>query len=95
MCVCPSALFLCSFQSWLYTVEHMRGSDSVVLTEDSVKMASHFCLPVTDLIDLKLLSLIIEKGMVGMNRVREMEGLCSWLVTTLNSVCLSIIFYYE
>uniref|UniRef100_H3D1N9 Anaphase-promoting complex subunit 5 n=1 Tax=Tetraodon nigroviridis TaxID=99883 RepID=H3D1N9_TETNG len=31
--------------SWLYTLEQMRGSDSTVLTEDSVKMAAHFCLP--------------------------------------------------
>lgn len=34
-------------QSWLYTLEQMRGSDSTVLTEDSVKMAAHFCLPVS------------------------------------------------
>ncbi|KAK0147034.1 Anaphase-promoting complex subunit 5 [Merluccius polli] len=31
--------------SWLYTLEQMKGSDSSVLTEDSVKMAGHFCLP--------------------------------------------------
>ncbi|XP_028850904.1 anaphase-promoting complex subunit 5 [Denticeps clupeoides] len=31
--------------SWLYTLEKMKGSDSWVLTEDSVKMATHFCLP--------------------------------------------------
>uniref|UniRef100_A0A4W6F5G9 Anaphase-promoting complex subunit 5 n=1 Tax=Lates calcarifer TaxID=8187 RepID=A0A4W6F5G9_LATCA len=31
--------------SWLYTLEQMKGSDSTVLTEDSVKMAAHFCLP--------------------------------------------------
>ncbi|KAG7273792.1 hypothetical protein CRUP_012810 [Coryphaenoides rupestris] len=31
--------------SWLYTLEQMKGSDSSVLTEDSVKMAAHFCLP--------------------------------------------------
>ncbi|XP_072301533.1 anaphase-promoting complex subunit 5 [Eucyclogobius newberryi] len=30
--------------SWLYTLEQMKGSDSTVLTEDSVKMAVHFCL---------------------------------------------------
>ncbi|KAF3851011.1 hypothetical protein F7725_012783 [Dissostichus mawsoni] len=30
---------------WLYTLEQMKGSDSTVLTEDSVKMAAHFCLP--------------------------------------------------
>uniref|UniRef100_A0A8C9R1V3 Anaphase-promoting complex subunit 5 n=1 Tax=Scleropages formosus TaxID=113540 RepID=A0A8C9R1V3_SCLFO len=31
--------------SWLYTLEQMKGSDSSVLTEDSVKMAAHFGLP--------------------------------------------------
>ncbi|XP_062855540.1 anaphase-promoting complex subunit 5 [Trichomycterus rosablanca] len=31
--------------SWLYTLEQMKGSESAVLTEDSVKMAAHFCLP--------------------------------------------------
>uniref|UniRef100_A0A672TEG1 Anaphase-promoting complex subunit 5 n=1 Tax=Sinocyclocheilus grahami TaxID=75366 RepID=A0A672TEG1_SINGR len=31
--------------SWLYTLEQMKGSESVVLTEDSVKIAAHFCLP--------------------------------------------------
>ncbi|KAM8866588.1 anaphase-promoting complex subunit 5 isoform 1-T1 [Synchiropus picturatus] len=31
--------------SWLYTLEQMKGSDSTVLTEDSVKMAAHYCLP--------------------------------------------------
>lgn len=40
---CPA----CLRQSWLYTLEQMRGSDSTVLTEDSVKMAAHFCLPVS------------------------------------------------
>nr|XP_061804683.1 anaphase-promoting complex subunit 5-like isoform X3 [Nerophis lumbriciformis] len=33
--------------SWLYTLEQMKGCDSTVLTEDSVKMAVHFCLPGT------------------------------------------------
>ena len=42
-----TSLCLCSApQSWLYTLEQMKGSDSSVLTEDSVKMAAHFCLPV-------------------------------------------------
>ncbi|XP_068167896.1 anaphase-promoting complex subunit 5 [Antennarius striatus] len=31
--------------SWLNVLEQMRGSDSTMLTEDSVKMAAHFCLP--------------------------------------------------
>ncbi|KAF7694805.1 hypothetical protein HF521_006528 [Silurus meridionalis] len=30
--------------SWLYTLEQMKGCDSAVLTEDSVKMAAYFCL---------------------------------------------------
>lgn len=46
MCV-SRCLCVCSRQSWLYTLEQMRGSDSTVLTEDSVKMAAHFCLPVS------------------------------------------------
>ena len=39
-------VFRSILQSWLYTLEQMKGSDSSVLTEDSVKMAAHFCLPV-------------------------------------------------
>lgn len=31
--------------SWLYTLEQMKGSDNIVLTEESVKIAAHFCLP--------------------------------------------------
>ncbi|CAG02518.1 unnamed protein product, partial [Tetraodon nigroviridis] len=42
--------------SWLYTLEQMRGSDSTVLTEDSVKMAAHFCLPVSGWLRTRLAS---------------------------------------
>lgn len=48
--------------SWLYMLEQMKGSDSSVLTEDSVKMAAHFCLPY--LASLGIQSLV-QQGAIG------------------------------
>ncbi|XP_051509394.1 anaphase-promoting complex subunit 5-like [Myxocyprinus asiaticus] len=50
--------------SWLYTLEQMKGSDSVVLTEDSVKIAAHFCLPY--LASLGIQSLVQQGAKHGM-----------------------------
>ncbi|XP_012671450.1 anaphase-promoting complex subunit 5 [Clupea harengus] len=61
--------------SWLYTVEHMRGSDSVVLTEDSVKMASHFCLPY--LASLGIQSLVQRGATQGMTANKLLDALRS------------------
>ncbi|KAJ8285807.1 hypothetical protein GJAV_G00031150 [Gymnothorax javanicus] len=48
--------------SWLYILKQMEGSDSSVLTEDSVKMAAHFCLPY--LASLGMQSLV-QQGAIG------------------------------
>ncbi|XP_063050550.1 anaphase-promoting complex subunit 5 isoform X2 [Engraulis encrasicolus] len=61
--------------SWLYTVEHMRGSDSLVLTEDSVKMASHFCLPY--LASLGIQSLVQQGATQGVTADKLLDALRS------------------
>ncbi|XP_057213337.1 anaphase-promoting complex subunit 5 [Triplophysa rosa] len=59
--------------SWLYTLEQMKGSDSVVLTEDSVKIAAHFCLPY--LASLGIQSLVQQGAKQGMLANRLLDGL--------------------
>lgn len=57
--------------SWLYTLEQMRGSDSSALTEDSVKMATHFCLPY--LASLGIQSLVQQGATQGRTAHRLMD----------------------
>ncbi|XP_007247211.3 anaphase-promoting complex subunit 5 isoform X1 [Astyanax mexicanus] len=59
--------------SWLYTLEQMKGSDSVVLTEDSVKMAAHFCLPY--LASLGIQSLVQQGALHGMSANKLLDAL--------------------
>ncbi|XP_037391911.1 anaphase-promoting complex subunit 5 [Pygocentrus nattereri] len=59
--------------SWLYTLEQMKGSDSVVLTEDSVKMAAHFCLPY--LASLGIQSLVQQGALQGMPANKLLDAL--------------------
>ncbi|XP_048857249.1 anaphase-promoting complex subunit 5 isoform X2 [Brienomyrus brachyistius] len=59
--------------SWLYTLEHMKGSDSSVLTEDSVKMAAHFCLPY--LASLGIQSLVQQGATGGKTANKLMDAL--------------------
>ncbi|XP_056139616.1 anaphase-promoting complex subunit 5 isoform X2 [Lampris incognitus] len=59
--------------SWLYTLEQMKGSDSSVLTEDSVKMAAHFCLPY--LASLGIQSLVQQGGIQGKTAHELMDAL--------------------
>ncbi|KAE8292534.1 Anaphase-promoting complex subunit 5 [Larimichthys crocea] len=59
--------------SWLYTLEQMRGSDSTVLTEDSVKMAAHFCLPY--LASLGIQSLVQQGATQGKSAHKLMDAL--------------------
>ncbi|XP_072537275.1 anaphase-promoting complex subunit 5 [Salminus brasiliensis] len=59
--------------SWLYTLEQMKGSDSVVLTEDSVKMAAHFCLPY--LASLGIQSLVQQGALHGMPANKLLDAL--------------------
>ncbi|XP_066500157.1 anaphase-promoting complex subunit 5 [Hoplias malabaricus] len=59
--------------SWLYTLEQMKGSDSAALTEDSVKMAAHFCLPY--LASLGIQSLVQQGALQGMSANKLLEAL--------------------
>uniref|UniRef100_A0A673YQQ4 Anaphase-promoting complex subunit 5 n=1 Tax=Salmo trutta TaxID=8032 RepID=A0A673YQQ4_SALTR len=59
--------------SWLYTLEQMKGSDSSVLTEDSVKMAAHFCLPY--LVSLGIQSLVQQGAVQGKTAHELMDAL--------------------
>ncbi|XP_071765612.2 anaphase-promoting complex subunit 5 isoform X1 [Centroberyx gerrardi] len=59
--------------SWLYTLEQMKGSDSSVLTEDSVKMAAHFCLPY--LASLGIQSLVQQGAIQGKTAHELMDAL--------------------
>ncbi|XP_028269989.1 anaphase-promoting complex subunit 5 isoform X2 [Parambassis ranga] len=59
--------------SWLYTLEQMKGSDSTVLTEDSVKMAAHFCLPY--LASLGIQSLVQQGATHGKTAHKLMDAL--------------------
>ncbi|KAG9354693.1 hypothetical protein JZ751_001406 [Albula glossodonta] len=59
--------------SWLYTLEQMKGSDSSVLTEDSVKMAAHFCLPY--LASLGIQSLVQQGAIGGKTANKLMDAL--------------------
>uniref|UniRef100_A0A8C5BMA2 Anaphase-promoting complex subunit 5 n=1 Tax=Gadus morhua TaxID=8049 RepID=A0A8C5BMA2_GADMO len=59
--------------SWLYTLEQMKGSDSSVLTEDSVKMAAHFCLPY--LASLGIQSLVQQGAVQGKSAHELMDAL--------------------
>ncbi|XP_030629401.1 anaphase-promoting complex subunit 5 isoform X2 [Chanos chanos] len=61
--------------SWLYTLEQMKGNDSVVLTEDSVKMATHFCLPY--LASLGIQSLVQQGTTQGMPPSKLLDALRS------------------
>uniref|UniRef100_A0A1A8EEE8 Anaphase-promoting complex subunit 5 n=1 Tax=Nothobranchius kadleci TaxID=1051664 RepID=A0A1A8EEE8_NOTKA len=59
--------------SWLYTLERMKGSDSTVLMEDSVKMAAHFCLPY--LASLGIQSLVQQGATQGKTAHKLMDAL--------------------
>ncbi|XP_041856158.1 anaphase-promoting complex subunit 5 isoform X2 [Melanotaenia boesemani] len=59
--------------SWLYTLKQMKGSDSTVLTEDSVKMAAHFCLPY--LASLGIQSLVQQGATQGKTAHKLMDAL--------------------
>ncbi|XP_061622421.1 anaphase-promoting complex subunit 5 isoform X3 [Phyllopteryx taeniolatus] len=59
--------------SWLYTLEQMKGCDSTVLTEDSVKMAVHFCLPY--LASLGIQSLVQQGTTQGKTAHKLMDAL--------------------
>lgn len=59
--------------SWLYTLEQMKGSDSSILTEDSVKMAAHFCLPY--LASLGIQSLVQQGAVHGTTAHMLMDAL--------------------
>uniref|UniRef100_A0A3Q2XZK1 Anaphase promoting complex subunit 5 n=1 Tax=Hippocampus comes TaxID=109280 RepID=A0A3Q2XZK1_HIPCM len=59
--------------SWLYTLEQMKGCDSTVLTEDSVKMAVHFCLPY--LASLGIQSLVQQGTRQGKTAHKLMDAL--------------------
>ncbi|MBN3316706.1 APC5 protein, partial [Atractosteus spatula] len=59
--------------SWLYLLEQMKGSDSTALTEDSVKMAVHFCLPY--LASLGIQSLVQQGAIRGKPANKLMEAL--------------------
>lgn len=59
--------------SWLYTLEQMKGSDSTMLTEDSVKMATHFCLPY--LASLGIQSLVQQGATQGKTAHKLMDAL--------------------
>uniref|UniRef100_A0A671Q6I6 Anaphase-promoting complex subunit 5 n=1 Tax=Sinocyclocheilus anshuiensis TaxID=1608454 RepID=A0A671Q6I6_9TELE len=59
--------------SWLYTLEQLKGSDSVVLTEDSVKIAAHFCLPY--LASLGIQSLVKQGAKQGMPANKLLDAL--------------------
>ncbi|KAF0022291.1 hypothetical protein F2P81_025467 [Scophthalmus maximus] len=59
--------------SWLYTLQQMKGSDSTVLTEDSVKMAAHFCLPY--LASLGIQSLVQQGATLGKTAHKLMDAL--------------------
>ncbi|XP_034025588.1 anaphase-promoting complex subunit 5 isoform X2 [Thalassophryne amazonica] len=59
--------------SWLYTLEQMKGSDSTLLTEDSVKMAAHFCLPY--LASLGIQSLVRQGSTQGKTAHKLMDAL--------------------
>ncbi|KAG7480620.1 hypothetical protein MATL_G00058120 [Megalops atlanticus] len=59
--------------SWLYMLEQMKGSDSTVLTEDSVKMAAHFCLPY--LASLGIQSLVQQGAIAGKTASKLMDAL--------------------
>uniref|UniRef100_A0A3P8WRP2 Anaphase-promoting complex subunit 5 n=1 Tax=Cynoglossus semilaevis TaxID=244447 RepID=A0A3P8WRP2_CYNSE len=59
--------------SWLYTLEQMKGSDSNVLTRDSVKMSAHFCLPY--LVSLGIQSLVQQGATQGKTAHKLMDTL--------------------
>lgn len=59
--------------SWLYTLEQMKGSESAVLTQDSVKMAVHFCLPYLGTLDIQ--SLVQQGAMQGKAAHKLMDAL--------------------
>ncbi|XP_077378662.1 anaphase-promoting complex subunit 5 isoform X2 [Festucalex cinctus] len=59
--------------SWLYTLEQMKGCDSTALTEDSVKMAVHFCLPY--LASLGIQSLVQQGTTQGKTAHKLMDAL--------------------
>ncbi|XP_037113728.1 anaphase-promoting complex subunit 5 isoform X1 [Syngnathus acus] len=59
--------------SWLYTLEQMKGCESTVLTEDSVKMAVHFCLPY--LASLGIQSLVQQGTTQGKTAHKLMDAL--------------------
>ncbi|XP_076859434.1 anaphase-promoting complex subunit 5 [Brachyhypopomus gauderio] len=59
--------------SWLYTLEQMKGFDSVGLTEQSVKMAAHFCLPY--LASLGIQSLVQQGATQGIPANRLLDAL--------------------
>ncbi|XP_068594658.1 anaphase-promoting complex subunit 5 [Brachionichthys hirsutus] len=59
--------------SWLDVLEQTRGSDGSVLTEDSVKMAAHFCLPY--LASLGIQSLVQQGAAQGTTAHRLMDAL--------------------
>ncbi|XP_012704930.1 anaphase-promoting complex subunit 5 [Fundulus heteroclitus] len=59
--------------SWLYTLEQMKGSESTVLTQDSVKMAAHFCLPYLGSLDIQ--SLVQQGAMQGKAAHKLMDAL--------------------
>uniref|UniRef100_A0A8C7XM12 Anaphase-promoting complex subunit 5 n=1 Tax=Oryzias sinensis TaxID=183150 RepID=A0A8C7XM12_9TELE len=59
--------------SWVYTLEQMKGFDSTVLTEDSVKMAAQFCLPY--LASLGIQSLVQQGATQGKTAHKLMDAL--------------------
>ncbi|MED6252573.1 Anaphase-promoting complex subunit 5 [Ataeniobius toweri] len=59
--------------SWLYTLEQRKGSESTVLTQDSVKMAAHFCLPYLGSLDIQ--SLVQQGAMQGKAAHKLMDAL--------------------
>lgn len=59
--------------SWLYTLEQTRGSDSSVLTEDSVKMTAYFGLPY--LASLGIQSLVQQGATQGKTAHKLMDAL--------------------
>nr|XP_057926455.1 anaphase-promoting complex subunit 5 isoform X2 [Doryrhamphus excisus] len=59
--------------SWLYTLEQMKGSDTTVLTLDSVTMAAHFCLPY--LASLRFQSLVQLRTTQGQAAMDVMDAL--------------------
>ncbi|XP_028680104.1 anaphase-promoting complex subunit 5 [Erpetoichthys calabaricus] len=59
--------------SWLYLLQQMKGSDSTVLTEHSVKMAVHFSLPY--LASLGIQSLVQQSAIRGKNAKKLINAL--------------------